>query len=161
MITLLTCCLCFRLPAASGVAQDQAAQGNHAIPASALTTKTVQAVGYEVGTGSTKVDLKATKLMPPASGEARVEIKSNAGRANVEISVKGLSPASTLGAECMTYVVWVVTPEPYGKCRGTSPQQKWRREVECNNSSSGLLANCDGGTLFCSSRSQRNADSLE
>jgi outer membrane protein OmpA-like peptidoglycan-associated protein len=91
-------------------AHDQASP-DQGIPASALTTKSVRAVGYEVGSGSTKVDLNATELMSQASGEAKVEIKSKAGRANVEVNVKGMKPASSLGSEFLTYVVWVVTPE--------------------------------------------------
>jgi len=109
MVALLLCG--FGLLAASSSAQDQASQQEPGIPASALTTKSVQAVGYEVGSGSTKVDLKGTELMPDAGGEAKVEIKSKAGRANVEVNAKGLKPPSTLGAEFLTYVVWVVTPE--------------------------------------------------
>jgi len=111
IVAMLLCCSYFAFSAASGIAQDQASQQDQAIPASALTTRTVQAVGYEVGTGSTKVDLKATELMPQASGEAKVGIKSKAGRANVEVNAKGLMPPSTLGTEFLTYVVWVVTPE--------------------------------------------------
>jgi len=111
VVTILLCCLYFAFLTSPGVAQGQPPQQDQAIPASALTTKSVQAVGYEVGTGSTKVDLKATELVPTASGEARVEIKSKAGRTNVEVSVKNLTPPSTLGTEFLTYVVWVVTPE--------------------------------------------------
>jgi len=98
--------VCIAIVAAGG--QDQASSS---IPASALTTKTVQAIGYEVGAGSTKVDLKNTELAPNAAGDAKVEIKSKAGRASVDVSVKGLPVASNLGTEFMTYVVWVVTPE--------------------------------------------------
>ena len=92
-------------------AQDQAAQGDQAVPASAVVTKSVNAVGYQVGAGGTKVDLKSTELMPEASGEAKVEIKSKASTASIEVNVKGLRPPTTLGAEFLTYVVWVVTPE--------------------------------------------------
>ena len=95
----------------SPFAQDQGSQQNQAVPASALVTKSVQAVGYEVGAGSAKLDLKGTELMPQARGEAKVEIKSNAGRTTVEINAKDLKPPSTLGAELLTYVLWVVTPE--------------------------------------------------
>jgi outer membrane protein OmpA-like peptidoglycan-associated protein len=97
--------------AASVFAQDQQSQGDQAVPASAVVTKSVTAVGYQVGAGGTKVDLKSTELMPQASGEAKVEIKSKASTANVEVKVKGLRPPSTLGAEFLTYVAWVVTPE--------------------------------------------------
>jgi outer membrane protein OmpA-like peptidoglycan-associated protein len=96
---------------AMGGAQTQNATPDQGIPASALTTKSVTAVGYEVGSGSSKVDLKGTELAPNATGQAKVEIKSKAGRANIDVSVKGLPPASSLGAEFLTYVVWVVTPE--------------------------------------------------
>lgn len=93
------------------LAQDEAAQADQGTPASAMITKTVQAVGYHEGSGETKVNLIGTELMQQAKGEAKVEIKSKAGRANIEVQVKDLKPASTLGAELLTYVVWVVTPE--------------------------------------------------
>ncbi len=49
--------------------------------------------------------------MPDARGEVKVEIKSSASTASIEVNVKSLKPPSTLGAEFMTYVIWVVTPE--------------------------------------------------
>ncbi len=110
VVTMMLCCLYLVGLGANGSAQDQASR-DQPVPASALTTKSVQAVGYSVGGGSAKVDLTATDLMVGASGEAVVEIKSKAGRTNVEIEVKGLKQPSTLGAEFLTYVLWVVTPE--------------------------------------------------
>jgi outer membrane protein OmpA-like peptidoglycan-associated protein len=101
---------CLLLAIAAAAAQEQPPQQIEGIPASALTTKSVQAVGYEVGT-STKVNLVPTDLAAGATGSAKVEIKSGASRASVEIDVDALKPASTLGAEFLTYVVWVVTPE--------------------------------------------------
>jgi len=109
--TLLLSCLCFGICAASLFAQDQAPQPDEGVPASALVTKSVQAIGYEVGAGGTKVELIGTELMPEAKGDARVEIKSKSGASSIEINVKGLKPPSTLGAEFLTYVAWVVTPE--------------------------------------------------
>jgi len=92
--------------------QDQTASSpDQGIPASSLTTKTVSAVGYEVGSGSTKVNLIGTELASEATGQGKVEIKSKADRARVQIDIKGLKPASALGAEFLTYVLWVVTPE--------------------------------------------------
>jgi outer membrane protein OmpA-like peptidoglycan-associated protein len=96
---------------AMALAQDQPILEEQSIPASALTTKSAQAVGYTVGGGSTKVDLKATDLMPNASGEGKVEIKAKAGRTNVEVNIKGVTSPSSLGAEFLTYVLWAVTPE--------------------------------------------------
>ncbi len=88
-----------------------AAQADREVPASQVITKSVSAVGYEVGGGSTKVDLKATELMPQANGVAKVEAKTKAGRTKVEVELKGMTPPSRLGAEFLTYVLWVVTPE--------------------------------------------------
>ena len=118
-------------------AQDQAPSPDQGTPASALTTKSATAVGYEVGSGSTKVNLIGTELAAGATGQAKVEIKSKADRARVQIDVKGLKPASALGAEFLTYVLWVVTPEGRtgntgellldkkgdGSLSGTSPAQ--------------------------------------
>lgn len=95
----------------SVVAQDATATQGPEIPASALTTKTVEAVGYLVGSGSTKVNMVGTDLMPNGTGDVKVEIKSKADRASVQISVKGLQPAQTIGTEFLTYVLWTVTPE--------------------------------------------------
>src|SRR5579864_4205619 len=110
--TVLLCCLSAGFSVGSATAQaDQTAQEGQQVPQSALITKSAAAIGYEVGAGSTKVDLKGSELMPEASGWAKVEIKSKAGRSSVSIEVKGIKPPSTLGAEFLTYVLWVVTPE--------------------------------------------------
>ena len=87
----------------AGVATPQDA------PESNLTTKSVKAIGYTVGGGSTKVDLKGTELMPQATGEAKVEAKQ--GKTNIEVSVKNIEQPSKLGAEFLTFVLWVVTPD--------------------------------------------------
>jgi len=106
------CCSTLGFSLGSVVPQEaQTTQGDQAVPASDVTTKSVTAVGYEVGGGGTKVDLKGTDLMPDVSGQAKVEIKSKAGRTNVDVEVKGLKPPSSLGSEFLTYVLWVVTPE--------------------------------------------------
>jgi hypothetical protein len=69
-IATLVCCSYLIFFTSFALTQDQALPPEQGIPASALTTKSVHAVGYEVGTGSTKVDMKATELMPQATGEA-------------------------------------------------------------------------------------------
>jgi outer membrane protein OmpA-like peptidoglycan-associated protein len=86
-----------------------AAQSQEKAPDSNQVSKTVKAIGYRVGGGNTKVDLKGTGLMPQAIGEARVEAKT--GATNVEVSLKNMTEPSKLGAEFLTYVVWVVTPD--------------------------------------------------
>ena len=91
-------------------AQDQSTP-DQAFPPSAVISKSTTAIGYEVGGGSTKVDLKGTELMPEAGGQAKIEIKAKAGRTSVDAEVKDLKPPSTLGSEFLTYVLWAVTPE--------------------------------------------------
>jgi outer membrane protein OmpA-like peptidoglycan-associated protein len=85
------------------------AQAPPKTPASGVVSKSINAIGYTVGGGSTKIDLKATGSVPQASGEAQVEAKQ--GVTNIEVKVKGLSQPSTLGTEILTYVLWVVSPE--------------------------------------------------
>src|SRR5271154_5487406 len=99
---LLLAVLC--LPLGTITAQSQPAE-----PASTVTTKSVQAIGYTVGGGDTKVDLNGTSLMPQANGEAKVEAK--AGATKIDVSIKGLAQPSTLGTEFMTYVLWAVSPD--------------------------------------------------
>ena len=88
-----------------------AAQSKQNEPAASLISKSTTAIGFTVGGGSTKVDLKGTEFMPDASGEAKVEAKAKTGTTNVEVTAKGLTSPSKLGAEYLTYVLWVVTPE--------------------------------------------------
>ena len=89
----------------------QADQSSQAAPASSIVTKSATAIGFQVGSGSTKVDLKGTEAMPGAKGEAKVEIKSNAGASSIEIETEDLKSPTTIGSEFLTYVLWVVTPE--------------------------------------------------
>jgi outer membrane protein OmpA-like peptidoglycan-associated protein len=114
---------------ASGVAAAQDA------PESSLASKSIKAIGYPVGGGSTKVDLRGTELMPQANGVAKVE--ATQGKTNIEVSVKNVQQPSGLGAEFLTFVLWVVTPDGRtgntgeilinkngdGKLRATTPAQ--------------------------------------
>src|SRR4051812_29104889 len=84
------------------------AQGAETPPAN-LTGRSIQAIGYPVGGGGTRVDLKGTGLIAQADGEARVEAKP--GVTTVQAEVTGLTQATQLGAEFLTYVLWAVSPE--------------------------------------------------
>ncbi len=97
--TLLSCLvLCLS-------AHTAAAQSEQKATASNLVSKSVTAIGFPVGSGSIKVDLKGTEVMTQANGEAKVEAKQ--GKTNIEITVKSLEQPSKLGAELLTYVVWI------------------------------------------------------
>jgi len=85
------------------------ASAQQGVPESNLIIKSVKAVGYQVGGWSTKVDLKGTELMSEAAGEAKVEARP--GKTNIEVSIKDLAQPTKFGAEFLTYVLWVVTPD--------------------------------------------------
>ena len=99
---LLSVALCF-------TAGTVASQSLPQTQASSVTTKSVKAIGYQVGGGGTKVDLKSGELMPQANGEAEVEAKG--GTTKIEVSIKSLAQPTTLATEFMTYVLWAVSPE--------------------------------------------------
>jgi outer membrane protein OmpA-like peptidoglycan-associated protein len=86
-----------------------AAQGKPQVPESDVVRKSIKAVGYEVGGGSTKVIFVAAPAAPNASGEAKVDAKK--GVTDIEVKVKGMPQPTTLGAEFLTYVLWIVTPD--------------------------------------------------
>ena len=102
--TTLVSCLVLCLSASTAAAQSE-----QKAPASNLVSKSVTAIGFPVGRGSTKVDLKGTDLMPQAGGEAKVEAKQ--GKTNIEVDVNNVGQPSKLGAEFLTYVIWIVTPD--------------------------------------------------
>src|SRR5277367_5888776 len=97
--------------AALSVPARAQSQTPEVIPASSLISKSTVAIGFTVGGGSTKVDLTGTSLMPQATGEAKIQAKANAGLTNIEVSVSGMTSPSSIGAEYLTFVLWVVTAD--------------------------------------------------
>ncbi len=85
-----------------GLAESSFAQ------ASAKPEAAIKAVSYQLGSTS-HVDLKPSELLPQASGEAQIQAKP--GVTNIEVSVANLADPTKFGAEFLTYVVWVVSPE--------------------------------------------------
>ena len=71
--------------------------------------RTTKAVNYQSRGGATKIDFLGTPLLPKARGEAKVESKQ--GYIEVEVEFDGLQPATSYGAEYLTYVMWGITPE--------------------------------------------------
>src|SRR5437762_9913516 len=73
-----------------------------------VVSRTTKAVNYRHRGGSTTVDMKGTDLMPEATGKAKVD--SKAGRLQVNVDLSRLGPASTVGPQYLTYVLWAITP---------------------------------------------------
>ncbi len=108
LIQLILAIALLELAGGNAVSQSQQATTG-ATPASDVISKSTKAFGYQVGGGSTKVDLKGTDLMPQALGEAKVEAKK--GAVDVEADIKNLGQPTKFGAEFLTYVLWAVSPE--------------------------------------------------
>ncbi len=87
---------------------DTAKDGIPIFRATAVS-KSIKAINYHHRQGSTVVSLEGTAEMPKAIGEAKVESKT--GATKVQVDVDKMPPASTLGPDLLTYVVWAITPE--------------------------------------------------
>jgi outer membrane protein OmpA-like peptidoglycan-associated protein len=104
------------------VAVLAAAQTKKQVPDSDVTSRSIKAIGYEVGGGSTKVIFVGTTAAPNASGEAKVEAKT--GGTNIDLKVKGMPQPTSLGAEFLTYVLWTITPDGSTNNLGEIPIDK-------------------------------------
>ena len=90
------------------VAQDQPATQPSVININISVSRTVQAVSYPNNTSSS-ISFAGTPLLPFAKGQAKVENKK--GVITIQAELQKMSPANTLGAEFLTYVLWAITPE--------------------------------------------------
>lgn len=79
------------------------------VPEANLTSRSITAIGYQVGGGSTMIDLKNVGLIAQVSGQAKVEAKPAV--TTVETQIQGLTLPTRLGVEFLTYVLWAVSPE--------------------------------------------------
>jgi outer membrane protein OmpA-like peptidoglycan-associated protein len=93
--------------------QTPAAAPQTAVTAPSSTPSTVsrttKAVNYRRAGGTTKIDFQSTELMHGATGEAKVESKSN--RMEIEAKFVGLEDATKFGLEYLTYVMWAVSSQ--------------------------------------------------
>jgi outer membrane protein OmpA-like peptidoglycan-associated protein len=71
--------------------------------------RTAKAVNYRHRGGSTTVDFRGTELMPAIEGHAKIDGK--VGRLQVSAELTHMQPATSLGAQYLTYVLWAITPE--------------------------------------------------
>jgi outer membrane protein OmpA-like peptidoglycan-associated protein len=92
-------------------AQDQAPaqQPNSSIYHITMVAKTVTAINYQHRSGSTMIDFRGTPLLPLAKGQAKIDSKK--GSITIDSKFSNLQPATTFGAEYLTYVLWAITPE--------------------------------------------------
>ena len=104
------------------VAGIAAAQTKKQIPDADVISRSIKAIGYEVGGGSTKVIFIGTTAAPNASGEAKVEAKT--GGTNIDLKVKGMPQPTSLGAEFLTFVLWTITPDGSTNNLGEIPIDK-------------------------------------
>jgi len=74
-----------------------------------VVSRTTKAVNYRHRGGSTTVNMKGTSLMPEVTGKAKVDSKN--GRLQVNVDLSKLGPASRIGPQFLTYVLWAITPE--------------------------------------------------
>src|SRR5947209_8896072 len=77
-------------------------------PPDGNTRVDIKAVSYQMGTSS-KVDLKPPSVASQAYGEAKIEAKR--GATSIEANVDDMPEPSSFGAEFLTYIVWVVSPD--------------------------------------------------
>jgi len=75
---------------------------------SSNVSRTTKAVNYRRAGSSTNISFQGTELMSGATGEARVQSKSN--RIEIEAKFVGLDEATKFGLEYLTYVLWAVSP---------------------------------------------------
>lgn len=92
--------------------------------APAGTSATTLAIRYEEGK-TTDILVDGTRISPRARGTAKV--KASKGSAEIELEMKDLPPANTLGASYATYVVWAITPEGQANNLGELP---WKGDAK-------------------------------
>jgi outer membrane protein OmpA-like peptidoglycan-associated protein len=85
------------------------AQTTGSTPKAASVSRTTKAVNFRRAGGSTKLDFQGTELLQGASGEAKVESKSN--RIEIDAKFENLEEATKFGLEYLTYVLWAVSPQ--------------------------------------------------
>jgi outer membrane protein OmpA-like peptidoglycan-associated protein len=92
----------------SMLAQDQAAPSPSVVNININVSKTVQAVSFPNNTSS-RLDFTGTPLLPFAKGQAKIDNKK--GIITIDMQLQKMSPATQLGPEFLTYVLWAITPE--------------------------------------------------
>ena len=70
---------------------------------------TIKAINYEHLSGTTKIGLRGTVLLPQAEG--KVAVKSGMGTVRIDASFKHLAAPSQFDPSDLPYVLWAISPE--------------------------------------------------
>lgn len=91
--------------------QQPQAEWRDGVPVYKITVvgRDIPAINYFHRSGSTKIGIQGTSLLPQGKGSAVVE--SRRGRMVIDAKFEGLVPANSFGVEYLTYVLWAITPE--------------------------------------------------
>jgi len=78
-------------------------------PQLTVTPATAKAINYRNLTGSTTIGIRGTVLMAEARGTAKI-VPRPGGVLRIKARFAKMQPATTFGRDCLTYVLWAVTP---------------------------------------------------
>jgi outer membrane protein OmpA-like peptidoglycan-associated protein len=116
-------------PAAKAPSAAPPVSPSSALQAPANTVfRTTKAINYRRAGGATKIGFRGTELMQSASGEGRVESKTN--RMEIEVKFTGLEDATKFGLEYLTYVLWAVSPQGRAVNLGELPLKNGTGQVK-------------------------------
>jgi hypothetical protein len=73
-----------------------------------MVAHSVKMIDWDQLAGPTSIQFQSTSLLPGGHGEAQVE--PGKGIVRIRAAFSGLPPASRLGAQYLTYVLWSITP---------------------------------------------------
>lgn len=94
--------------AGSSSAQQAQLQSSAPVDQLRVAGSPVTVISYQQR-GSTQIGFEGTPLLMGAKGEAKVESKQ--GHLAIEARFTNMMPAQKFGPECLTYVLWAITPE--------------------------------------------------
>ena len=95
--------------AQAGTREASAAAAPQATTVPSMVSRSTKAVNYRHAGGSTKIVFVGTDLAPNASGEAKVQSKTN--RIEIDAKFVDLPDSSRFGLEYLTYVLWAISPQ--------------------------------------------------
>jgi outer membrane protein OmpA-like peptidoglycan-associated protein len=108
-----------------------------------VVERDLDAVNYLNRSGATHVAFNGTKLLPSATGDAKVE--SVTGKSKISVNFKGLTPANGFGPEYLTYVLWAISadgrPQNLGELELAG--DKANLDVSCGFQSFGLIVTAE------------------